>query len=221
MSQKKFPFYRSLWVLTPLALMVFVIVISGALFRMLGDMVVIDDKAPSADAVVVLNTDIELYPRLIQAADLYRRGLTENIVINGNRKTDTLRDLEAKGFKTCCPWYSDSVNILTMLGVPADKIIPISIEDAYDTVSEADAVGRELIKRKWTTVIITTSKYHTRRAKFIWQKMFGKQLSIYMVSAKTDPYDPHRWWKDGRQMRWLLAEYGAWIYYWWKEIIGI
>ncbi len=221
MSQKKFPFYRSLWVLTPLALMVFVIVISGALFRMLGDMVVVDDKAPSADAVVVLNTDIELYPRLIQAADLYRRGLTENIVINGNRKTDTLRDLEAKGFKTCCPWYSDSVSILTMFGVPDDKIIPISIEDAYDTVSEADAVGRELIKKKWTTVIITTSKYHTRRAKFIWQKMFGKQLTIYMVSAKTDPYDPHSWWKDGRQIRWLLAEYGAWIFYWWREITGI
>jgi uncharacterized SAM-binding protein YcdF (DUF218 family) len=221
MSQKKFPFYRSIWILTALALMAFLFVFSGAFFRMLGDMVVIDDRAPSSDAVVVLNTDIELYPRLIQAAELYNQGLAENIVINGNRKTDTLRDLEAKGFKPCCPWYSDSVSILNMFSVPADKIIPISIEDAYDTVSEADAVGHELIKRKWKTVIITTSKYHTRRAKFIWQKMFGKQLSIYMVSAKTDPYDPHSWWKDGRQIRWLLAEYGAWIYYWWKEITGI
>jgi len=218
MSQKQIPFYRSLWVLTPLALMVFVIVISGALFRIMGDMIVADEKASAADAVVVLNTGIEYYPRLIQAADLYRQGLAENIVINGDRKTDTLRDLERRGFKPCCPWYADSVSILALLGVPEDKIIRISNEDAYDTVSEADAVGRELIKRKWTAVIITTSKYHTRRAKFIWQKMYKNRITLFMVSAKTDPYDPDNWWKDGRQIRWVLAEYGAWLYYWWKEI---
>jgi uncharacterized SAM-binding protein YcdF (DUF218 family) len=181
-------------------------------------MIVADQKASPADAVVVLSTGIEYYPRLIQAADLYRQGLAENIVINGDRKTDTLRDLERKGFKTCCPWYADSVSILAILGVPEDKIIRISNEDAYDTVSEADAVGRELIKRKLTAVIITTSKYHTRRAKFIWQKMYKNRITIFMVSAKTDPYDPDNWWKDGRQIRWVLAEYGAWLYYWWKEI---
>jgi uncharacterized SAM-binding protein YcdF (DUF218 family) len=218
MPPKKIPFYRSRRVLTPLALMVFVIVISGALFRIMGNMIVADEKASPADAVVVLSTGIEYYPRLIQAADLYRQGLAENIVINGDRKTDTLRDLERKGFKPCCPWYADSVSILALLGVPEDKIIRISNEDAYDTVSEADAVGRELIRRKWTEVIITTSKYHTRRAKFIWQKMYQNRITIFMVSAKTDPYDPDNWWKDGRQIRWVLAEYGAWLYYWWKEI---
>ena len=218
MTQKKIPFYRSLWILTPVALMVFVIIISGALFRIMGDMIVADEKASPADAVVVLSSGIEYYPRLIQAADLYRQGLAVNVVINGDRKTDTLRDLERKGFKTCCPWYADSVSILAILGVPEDKIIRISNQDAYDTVSEADAVGRELIKRKLATVIITTSKYHTRRAKFIWQKMYKNRIIIFMVSAKTDPYDPDNWWKDGRQIRWVLAEYGAWLYYWWKEI---
>jgi uncharacterized SAM-binding protein YcdF (DUF218 family) len=220
MTKEKEPFYRSPKIWIPLALMAFVIVISGALFRILGDMIVLDDKASSSDAVVVLNTGIEYYPRLIQAAELYRQGLAEHVVINGNRKTDTLRDLESKGFQRCCPWFADSVSILNMLGVPENKIIRISNEDAYDTVSESDIVGRELIKRQWTTVIITTSKYHTRRAKYIWQKMYKKQLTIYMVAAKTDPYDPDNWWKDGRQIRWVLAEYGAWIYYWWKEIAG-
>ncbi len=221
MAREKAPFYRSLWKLTPLALVVFVIVISGALFRIMGDLIVVDEKASFSDAVVVLNTGLEYYPRLIQAADLYRQGLAENVVINGNRKTDTLRELERKGFKECCPWYADSVSILTIFGVPEDKIIRISIEDAYDTVSEADAVGRELIKRQWQTVIITTSKYHTRRAKFIWQRMYKKRLTICMVAAKTDPYDPDNWWKDGRQIRWVLTEYGSWLFYWWKVLTGV
>jgi uncharacterized SAM-binding protein YcdF (DUF218 family) len=217
----KVPFYRRMWILAPVALMAFVILISGSLFRIMGDMIVASDRPSPADAAVVLNSGLEYYPRLIQAADLYRQGLAANVVINGNRKTDSLRDLERRGFKRCCPWYSDSVSILTMLGVPEAKIIRISNEDAYDTVSEAEVVGRELIDRKLTTVIITTSKFHSRRAKFIWQKMYGNHLSIFMVSANTDPYDPNNWWTDGRQIRWVLTEYGAWIYYWWKEIKGI
>jgi uncharacterized SAM-binding protein YcdF (DUF218 family) len=217
----KVPFYRRMWILAPVALMAFVILISGSLFRIMGDLIVVSDRPSPSDAAVVLNTGIEYYPRLIQAADLYRQGLAAHIVINGNRKTDSLRDLERRGFKRCCLWDSDSVSILTMLGVPEDKIIRISNEDAYDTVSEATVVGRELIDRKLTTVIITTSKYHSRRAKFIWQKRYGKQLTIFVVSAETDPYDPDNWWKDGRQIRWVLAEYGAWIFYWWKEITGI
>ncbi len=221
MSEKKVPFYRRMVFLLPLALMAFVILISGTLFRIMGDMIVVSDRPSSSDAAVVLNTGMEYYPRLIQAADLYTRGLAASVVINGNRKTDTLRNLEKKGFKRCCPWYADSVAILTMLGVPEGKIIRISNEDAYDTVSEARMVGRELIERNWKTVIITTSKFHSRRAKFIWQRLYDKQLAITVVSAETDPYDPDNWWKDGRQIRWVLAEYGAWIFFWWKEITGI
>ena len=204
-----------------MALIVFMILISGSLFRIMGDMIVVSDHPTPSDAAVVLSSGVEYYPRLIQAADMYRRKLAANIVINGNRKTDSLRDLEKMGFRRCCPWYSDAVAILTMLGVPEDRIILVSNEDAYDTVSEAEVVGRELIDRKLTTVIITTSKYHSRRAKFIWQELYGQQLTIFMVSAETDPYDPNSWWKDGRQIRWVLTEYGSLIFYWWKKITGI
>ena len=218
MLKRKITVRRSLWVLIPLSIVLLIVIFTGTILRTMGRLIVVDENPPRSDAVVILNTGVEYYPRLIQAADLYRQELAQNVVINGNRKTDTLRDLERKGFKKCCPWYANSVSILTMLGVPEDKIIRISIEDAYDTVGEADAVGRELIKRKLTTVIITTSKYHTRRAKFIWQKRHENRLTIFMVSAKIDPYDPNNWWKSGRQIRWVLAEYGAWLYYWWKEI---
>jgi uncharacterized SAM-binding protein YcdF (DUF218 family) len=221
MLKTKITYRRWLWVLAPLSIVLLVLVFSGAILRTMGRLIVVDETPPRSDVVVVLNTGVEYYPRLIQAADIYRLELVDYVVINGNRKTDTLREFEAQGFKPCCPWYANSVSILNMFGVPADKIIPISIEDAYDTVSEADAVGRELLKKKWTTVIVTTSKYHTRRAKFIWQKMYVDRLTISMVSAKSDPYDPHKWWKDGRQIRWLLAEYGAWVFYWWKDLTGI
>lgn len=189
---------------------------SGSILSKVGQSLVLNEKPVYSDAVVVLCVGVEYYPRLIEASELFREGFARKVVINGNRKTDVLRSLEKKGFEKCCPWYENSLRILSMLGVPREKVVCISAEDAYDTVSEAEEVGKGLIGQGFTSVIITTSKFHSRRAHFIWTKMYKNQLSICSVSAKTDPYEPQGWWKEGRQIRWVMAEYGAWLYYWWK-----
>ena len=99
MLKRKNTFRRSLVILLPLILVLLFILFSGAILRKMGGLVVVDEKPPYSDAVVVLNTGDEYYPRLIQAADIYQHGLVRNVVINGNRKTDNLRELETKGFK--------------------------------------------------------------------------------------------------------------------------
>ena len=202
-----------------LVLSLLLFIFSESILTKIGEYPVVDQKPAISDAVVVLNTGVEYYPRLIEAADLFRRGLVDRVVINGNRKTDVLRGLEQKGFRKCCPWQEDSTRILSTLGVPREKVISISAEDVYDTVSEAKAVGDELLMQRLTRIIITTSKSHTRRAHFIWSSMFKGKMSISVVSAKTDPYNPHGWWKEGRQIRWVMAEYGAWVFYYWKKIM--
>ena len=112
---------------------------SGTILTRIGEFPVFDENPVLSDAVVVLCSGVEYYPRLIEAARLFRDGFARVIVINGNRKTDVLRSLEAKGFKRCCPWYENQLRILSVLGVPKDKILCISAEDAYDTVSETEA----------------------------------------------------------------------------------
>ncbi len=184
----------------------------------IGQFLVLDEKPIRSDAIVVLCSDIDYYPRLMEAADLYQSGFGGKIVINGNRKSAALRELEAKGFKTCCTWYEHPVRILSLLGIPKKKIVHISVENAYDTISEAEAVGNELVRQGIKRIILTTSKFHTKRAHFIWTKMFEDKLAVHAVSAKKDPFDPNGWWQDGRQIRWVLSEYGAWVYYYWKKI---
>ncbi|MGD9158107.1 MAG: YdcF family protein [Desulfobacteraceae bacterium] len=187
----------------------------------MGEFLIHDDLPTKSEAAVILNTGVEYYPRLVEAASIYKKGLVKKIVINGNRKTDSLRELEAMGFKSCCPWYEDRMRILEMLGVPVYDVIPVSAEDAYDTVSEAEAVGREIVEKGYKKIILITSKYHTRRAVHIWKEMYKNNLDVASVSAKTDPFDPSSWWRDGRQVRWVLAEYGAWIFYYWQKITDI
>jgi hypothetical protein len=107
--------------------------------------------------------------------------------------------------------------VLELLEVPRKDVIPISAEDAYDTVSEAERVGKTLVTEKFRSIMITTSKYHTRRARHIWRRLFGAHLEIRCVGARDDRFSPEGWWKDGRQVRSVLAEYGAWLYYFWKR----
>ena len=37
---------------------------------------------------------------------------------------------------------------------------------------------------------------------------------------KDDPFNPKAWWKEGRQIRWVLSEYGAWFYYYWQALVN-
>ncbi|MGD2125158.1 MAG: YdcF family protein [Desulfobacteraceae bacterium] len=193
-------------------------ILSGAILTSLGEFLVFNEKPAHSEAAVVLCTGIDWYPRVMEAAALYRRGLVEKVVINGNRKSEVLRRLEKKGFERCCPWYEEGLRILELSGVPRKDVIALSAEDAYDTVSEAKVVGKTLVDAGMSNIIITTSKYHTRRARHIWKNLFPNRLKIQSVAARHDPFSPKSWWKDGRQIRCVLSEYGAWIYYFWKNI---
>jgi uncharacterized SAM-binding protein YcdF (DUF218 family) len=199
-------------------LSVFILVLTAALFfsgpalQAAGRFLVVDTPNATADALVVLNTGSEYYPRLLEAAERYRQGQTRKIVLNGNRKTPTLRTIEKKGFRSCCAWDADGIAILHLYGVPRDAVITLSIEDAYDTISEARAVGDSLVAMGIKSVLVVSSKYHSRRAGFIWKNLFQGKLEVFPASSRHDPFDPESWWTRGRQIRWVMAEYGAWFF---------
>ena len=194
------------------------VVIHEKILTGIGTLLVVQDIPPKADAAVVLTTGVDIYPRLIEAADLYKQVKADKVVINGNRKTDILRGLESSGYEPPCKWYAEEISVLTHLGVAKDHIVAISAEDAYDTISEAKIVGEILINNGMSNVIITTSKFHSRRARHIWSKTYKGKLRIYMAPAQNDPFNPGAWWKSGRQIRWVLSEYGAWGYYFLMKI---
>ena len=182
----------------------------------------IHEGLPShAEAAVVLNTGVEYPYRLIEAAQLYKEKQVDQVIINGNRKSEIQKQLETEGFQSAVPWYEDSIRILVLKGVPKDKIQMIDAADVYDTISEAEVIGAELIRRGIHRVTVTTSKSHTHRASVIWKNIFPKKLEINTAGARQDPYKPNAWWLDGRQVRWVMAEYGAWVFYYWKKITGV
>jgi uncharacterized SAM-binding protein YcdF (DUF218 family) len=166
-----------------------------------------------ADAAVVLSTGVEYYPRLMEAAALVRDGRVRLVVVNGNRKTDSLRRLEAMGYQPAAPWNENTLRVLSLLGVPRERVVSVSAEDAFDTISEARAVAPALLAQGLRRLILVTSKYHTRRAAHIWRNRVSGNFSIRTAAAREDPFQPDGWWHSGRQIRWLFAEYGGWLFY--------
>ena len=196
----------------------FLAVIHGRILTIVGAFLIVEDIPPEAEAAVILNTGVDIYPRLIEAADLYMEKRAGKVVINGNRKTDTLRDLENHGYEAPCQWYAEEIGVLTFLGVSKDNIVAVSAENAFDTISEAEIVGETLINNGITSIIIATSKFHSRRARHIWSRMYKGRLQVYVAPSRNDPFSPESWWKSGRQIRWVLSEYGAWLYYYMMKI---
>ena len=118
----------------------FLVVTHEKMLSGVGSILVVEDIPQKAEAAVVLNTGVDIYPRLIEAADLYRKVKVDRIAINGNRKTNTLRQLESSGYEPPNKWHTEIISVLTHQKVPKDHIVAISAEDAYDTISEAKIV---------------------------------------------------------------------------------
>ena len=183
----------------------------------LGHSLVVDDPSATADVAIVLTTGVDYLPRLLQAAQLYRDKRVKKILINGNRKTDVIRQLEKQGFIPACKWSENSLRILEMHGVPRQQVWAVSAENVFDTVSEAQTIKPFLINNGVSSVIITTSKFHSRRARYVWRKVMGTEEGIYTSAATDDPFDLDRWWQHGRQVKQVMGEYGGMAYYIWKQ----
>ena len=183
----------------------------------LGHSLVVDDPSATAKVAIVLTTGVDYLPRLLQSAQLYRDKRVKKVLINGNRKTDAIRQLERQGFIPACKWSENSLRILEMYGVPRQQVWTVSAENVFDTVSEAQVIKPFLIKNGVSSFIITTSKFHSRRARYVWRKVMGKEEGIYTSVATDDPFDPNSWWQHGRQVKQVMGEYGGMGYYIWKQ----
>lgn len=183
----------------------------------LGRSLIVDNPSATADVAVVLSTGVDYLPRLLQAAQLYRDNRVKKILINGDRKSAAMRELEKQGFVPACKWSEISLQILEMYGVPREQVWAVSAEDVFDTVSEAQTIKPFLQEHGVNSLIITTSKFHTRRALYVWRKVLGSDKNIYISAAVDDLFDPDNWWQNGRQVKQLMGEYGGMAYYVWKR----
>lgn len=158
---------------------------------------VIDEPAAHADAIIVLGDDNFYADRATHAAELFRQGVAPVVVASGRRvrPNASIGDLMQHD--------------LIERGVPKEKIIAFS-HDADSTREEAQALSKLVAEHHWKSVVVVTSNYHTRRTRYIFEKVFPASITVSVASARDGDFDPERWWEKRKSIK-LFA----------KEVLGM
>src|SRR4029077_10870299 len=103
--------------------------------------------------------------------------------------------------------------VLMQEGVPSNaiRVLEPSIDNTAD---EIRAIADTMWREKDGSVIIVTSKAHTRRVRTLWRELSGGRGRAIVRAASTDPFAPGHWWRATGDaldvMREVLGVLNAW-----------
>ena len=104
--------------------------------------------------------------------------------------------------------------ILVHAGVP-ETAIHVLPDKVVNTEQEVEELARDLRRADKTSVILITSPEHTRRVWTLWHKLAGDKPTALVHAAHNDPFDPHHWWRNTRDVlavvRETLGLVNAWL----------
>jgi uncharacterized SAM-binding protein YcdF (DUF218 family) len=100
-------------------------------------------------------------------------------------------------------------------GVAKEKIV-VFPHDADSTRDEAEVLANFVTEKKWTNVLLVTSNYHTRRARYVFRKIFPGNVQLAVVSARDGDFDPQQWWQKRKSLRYFAREFFGMIVAMWE-----
>ena len=197
-------------IISSLISLVFVVVLCAVLYfargpilRFVGESWIVEDSLERADAIIVLSDDNFYADRAAHAADLYRHGMAPIVVASGRRLRPYAGIAELMEHD------------LIERGVPKDKIVRVS-HNAGNTREEAQALAQQALERKWHSVIVVTSNYHTRRARYIFLHVFPSQTLVRISGSHDGDFDPEHWWQARNSLKEFTREFAGMVVAIWE-----
>jgi len=189
-----------------LFLLVFCFVLFAArrpLLRLAGESWIVEDPLQQADALLLLSDDNFFADRATRASELYRQKLAPVVVASGRRLRPTAGVAELMEHD------------LIERGVPKDRIMRFP-QDADNTREEAQALRVLVAEKNWHSVIVVTSNYHTRRTRYIFERVFPDSVAVRVASARDGGFDPEHWWENRKSLKLFIQELVAMVVATWE-----
>ena len=173
-----------------------------------GRWLVVEDPLVKARAILVLSGAMPL--RAMEAAKLYREGYAPEIWLTHSAEPG--ETLEEMGI----PFSGeDAYNKLVLIheGVPPE-VIHVLEPSIVNTADEIKVAAATLARVDGATVIIVTTKAHTRRTRLLWRKLARGHGRAIVRAPAGDPFDPQHWWRNTSDalevVREILGLLNAW-----------
>ena len=194
------------WIIAAGALAVLVMALyPRVLLSAAGRWLDVGGKPQRADAVVLLNGGYNTRPFV--AAALVRGGWTPKVLLN----TVALHAAEADGTIPRSPEIA--LRVLEYGGVRRSEVevLDVSAKTTYD---EAIGVAKYLASHPAKRLLLVTERPHTRRARWIFQRVLADQhTEIAVVSAATEGFDYAVWWRSNDGFQFVTSEYLKLFFY--------
>jgi uncharacterized SAM-binding protein YcdF (DUF218 family) len=175
----------------------------GPLLRFAGESWIVEDPLEHSDAIIILSDDNFYADRATRGSQVFREGMAPLVVASGRRLRPHAGIAELMEHD------------LIERGVPKDKILRVP-HDADNTREEAEALAQLAMQRKWKSVIVVTSNYHTRRARYIFEKIFPAGVVIRVTGARDGDFDPERWWEKRISIKKFTREIAGMVVAMWE-----
>ena len=173
------------------------------ILRFMAESWIIEDQLDKADALIVLSDDNFYADRATRAAELFREGKAPVVLASGRRLRPNAGIAELMEHD------------LIERGVPKDRIVRFA-HDGESTLEEAEALARLAKERKWHRAVVVTSNFHTRRARYIFRRVFPQGVEVRIASARDGNFDPERWWMKRESIKELSMEFSGMVVAMWE-----
>ena len=173
-----------------------------------GRWLVVEDSVAKAHTIAVLSGRMPV--RALEAAKLYRQGYAAEVWLT--RSSEPGESLKEMGIV----FEGEDVynaRVLIHEGVPAGAIHVLETP-IVNSADEVRVISRALAQEKDRSVILVTTKPHTRRVRVLWRKLAPPGCRAVVRAASGDPFDPRHWWRSSGDaldvVREVLGLMNAW-----------
>ena len=176
------------------------------LLRSFATALIKEDPMAPADIIVVLSGGS--LDRGNNAANIYRSGYAKHIVCPGGNKVRELQILNLDITESALT----RMNLLKQ-GIPDSAIV--IIEKGTSTKEEADVMLEFCQQKQIHSILLVTSRFHTRRAGQVFRQKFEDAgIKVNVQGAQCSRFDELNWWKSEDGLIALNNEWLKQIYYW-------
>jgi uncharacterized SAM-binding protein YcdF (DUF218 family) len=150
----------------------------------------VQDPLQEATAIAVLSG--RMPERALEAARIYNQGYAQHVwLTHSSEPGATLQKLSI-------PYAGEeqyNKGVLVHQGVPESAIVTLD-PPILNTADEMATIGAALAHNQHGTVILVTSKVHTRRVKALWNRLSRQDGSAIVRGVSDDSYDAAHWWRN-------------------------
>lgn len=177
----------------------------------LAESLIVEKPLERADAILILGGSATFMERTQKAAELYRKGISNRILLTDDGGEAGWSQAERRNPK----FVELARKSLLEHGVPptAIEILPATVAG---TIDEARAFAEKAGAENLRSVLLVTSAYHTRRALWTFKRVsVENNPEIGIESARTgiQTPPPYRWWLSVAGWNLVAGEYVKSAYY--------